>query len=134
MSLVLVIGISSDSGLLPDSYDGILLGLGGEASLLSRGANTRNMAESPHSPRSCLSFMIWRRNMSEEFDRKWWFGFRQTHPRPPSRAMALGPYSSFEEAARESEKEARDWHCQVSIPFTAKTKDEAREKAEHFTQ
>jgi hypothetical protein len=70
--------------------------------------------------------------MSPENKAKYWFGFRQTHPQPPGRAVACGPYNSYEEAKLEREK-AKAWDCSVSVPFTAMTKEEAEEKAEQWT-
>ena len=70
--------------------------------------------------------------MQEEVEDKYWFGFRQTHPKPPGRAIACGPYKSYEEAKLEREK-AKAWDCSVSIPFVAKTKEDADEKAEKRT-
>lgn len=67
--------------------------------------------------------------MSEDSGDKWWFGFRHTHPKPPGRAIAYGPYDSYDEAMREREMQSRKWDCQVSLPFTAKSQDEANKRA-----
>jgi len=61
-------------------------------------------------------------------DTKYWFGFRQTSPSPPGHAIACGPYSTYDEAKIERQK-AKAWDCEVSVPFTALTKEEAYEKA-----
>lgn len=63
---------------------------------------------------------------------KYWYGFRQTHPAPPGRAVACGPYSSWEEAKLHRER-AKAWDCSVSIPFAAETKEEADKRAEETT-
>ena len=62
-----------------------------------------------------------------------WFGFRQTHPGPPSQAIACGPYASYDEAKRERES-AKKWDCDVSIPFAASTKAEAEAKARRMME
>ncbi|MFH1372441.1 MAG: hypothetical protein ABII79_01410 [bacterium] len=64
-------------------------------------------------------------------DVKYWFGFRQTSPKPPGQAIACGPYSTQEEARIEREK-AKAWDCEVSIPYMASTQKEAKEKAKEF--
>jgi hypothetical protein len=66
--------------------------------------------------------------VSEE---KWWFGFRQTSPKPPGQAIACGPYESYEKAKAERQK-SKAWDCEVSIPYSADSKDEAEEKAKQF--
>jgi len=64
-------------------------------------------------------------------DEKWWFGFRQTIPKPPGQAIAYGPYESYDKAKTERKRsKARD--CEVSIPFAASSKDEAEEKAKKY--
>jgi len=64
-------------------------------------------------------------------DVKYWFGFRQTIPRPPGQAIACGPYSTYEEAKIEREK-AKAWDCEVSIPYSAETKEDAEKKAKLY--
>lgn len=58
----------------------------------------------------------------------WWFGFRQTLPRPPGQAIAVGPFGSYEDAERESTR-SRAWDCDVSAPYAARSKDEAEARA-----
>lgn len=62
---------------------------------------------------------------------KWWFGFRQTIPKPPGQAIACGPYESYDKAKAER-KRTKASDCEVSIPFTASSKDEAEEKAKKY--
>ncbi|GAB6075124.1 hypothetical protein [Desulfurobacterium crinifex] len=64
-------------------------------------------------------------------ERKYWFGFRQTHPPPPGEWVPCGPYSSYEEAMRERNK-AKAWDSQVTAVFTASNKEEAKEKLKFF--
>jgi hypothetical protein len=61
-------------------------------------------------------------------DKKYWFGFKQTIPKPPGQAIPCGPYETYEIAKIEREK-AKAWDCEVSIPFLAESKDEAAELA-----
>jgi len=63
---------------------------------------------------------------------KYWFGFRQTIPRPPAKAIPCGPYNSREEADRERQK-SKAWDCNVSTVFIAETEEEAYKKAEEWT-
>ena len=63
---------------------------------------------------------------------KYWFGFRQTIPNPPGKAIACGPYNSREEANRERQK-SKAWDSSVSAVFVAETKEEAEKKAEERT-
>lgn len=67
--------------------------------------------------------------MAEE---SYWFGFRQTVPKPPGKAVACGPYKTWSDAKREREK-AKAPDCDVSVPFTASSKEEAEKKAEQLT-
>ena len=60
-----------------------------------------------------------------------WFGFRQTHPRPPGQVIACGPYRSWEEAKREREK-AKASDAEVSVPFVAASKEEATARAKQL--
>jgi hypothetical protein len=62
---------------------------------------------------------------------KWWFGFRQTSPKPPGQAIACGPFGSYDEAKGERER-SKAWDCEVSIPYSATSKEEADEKAKQF--
>ena len=64
-------------------------------------------------------------------DEKWWFGFRQTSPKPPGQAIACGPYESYEKAKAERES-SKAWDCEVSIPYSASSKKEAEEKAKQY--
>lgn len=70
--------------------------------------------------------------MPKELENNWWFGFRQILPKPPGRAIAEGPYGSYEDALREGEQ-AKAWDCTVSVPFIAATEEEAAQKAEQLT-
>ena len=62
---------------------------------------------------------------------KYYFGFRQTIPRPPGQWVLCGPYNSSEEAKLEREK-AKAPDCQVTVPFIANTLDEAELKMHVF--
>ena len=62
---------------------------------------------------------------------KWWFGFRQTTPKPPGQSIANGPFDSYEQAKSERER-SKALDCEVSIPFAATSKGEAEEKAKQF--
>ncbi|MBA4417770.1 MAG: hypothetical protein C0392_07655 [Syntrophus sp. (in: bacteria)] len=62
----------------------------------------------------------------------YWFGFRQTVPRPPAKAVPCGPYDSREKANRERES-SKAWDCNVSTVFIAETREEAEKKAEELT-
>lgn len=62
---------------------------------------------------------------------KYWFGFRQTTPHPPGQVIACGPYTSYEQAKLERER-SKAWDCEVSIPFTATTPQEADETAKRY--
>lgn len=64
-------------------------------------------------------------------DEKWWFGFRQTSPKPPGQAIACGPYESYDKAKAERES-SKTWDCEVSIPYSAISKEEAEEKAKQY--
>ena len=57
---------------------------------------------------------------------KWWFGFRQTTPKPPGQAIACGPYESYEKAKDERER-SKAWDCEV--PYSASSQEEAEGKA-----
>jgi len=59
---------------------------------------------------------------------KWWFGFRQTTPKPPGQAIACGPYESYEKAKDERER-SKAWDCEVSVPYSASSQEEAEGKA-----
>ena len=59
---------------------------------------------------------------------KWWFGFRQTTPKPPGQAIARGPYESYEKAKDERER-SKAWDCEVSVPYSASSQEEAEGKA-----
>jgi hypothetical protein len=72
-----------------------------------------------------------REPMSQETEGKYWFGFRQTYPQPPGKGISCGPYNSYGEAKLERAK-AKAWDCSVSVPFFAKTREEAEEKAEKW--
>ena len=62
---------------------------------------------------------------------KWWFGFRQTSPKPPGQAIACGPYESYDKAKAEREN-SKAWDCEVSISYSASSKEEAEEKANQY--
>lgn len=62
---------------------------------------------------------------------KWWFGFRQTSPKPLGQAIACGPYESYKKAKVERQN-SKAWDCEVSIPYSASSKEEAEEKAKQF--
>lgn len=62
----------------------------------------------------------------------YWFGFRQTRPAPPGKAVPCGPYRTREIAKLEREK-AKAWDCAVSIPYVALSKEEAEKRAEELT-
>lgn len=62
----------------------------------------------------------------------WYFGFRQIVPRPPGSAVACGPYESESIATKERDA-AKAFDAAVSIPFTAGSEEEARDKAEKLT-
>jgi len=62
---------------------------------------------------------------------KYWFGFRQTTPRPPGQAIACGPYDSYEQAKLERER-SKAWDCEVSIPFAAANQQEADDTAKRY--
>lgn len=55
---------------------------------------------------------------------KWWFKFRQIIPRPPGGWVVCGPYSTYEEAKRARES-AKAYDAEVTVPFSAASKDEA---------
>ena len=59
---------------------------------------------------------------------EWYFGFRQTSPKPPAQWIACGPYDSYEKAAKERHR-AKAWDCEVSVPYSATSKEEAEEIA-----
>lgn len=63
----------------------------------------------------------------------WWFGFRQTVPKPPGQAIPCGPYMTYDEATKEGGR-AKAWDCEVSTPYTASTKEEAAQKAKQFME
>lgn len=63
---------------------------------------------------------------------KYYFGFRQIIPKPPGQAVAYGPYGTFEDAIKARDFEKHNYDCEVSIPFSASTKEEADKKAKHF--
>jgi hypothetical protein len=54
----------------------------------------------------------------------WYFAFRQTSPTPPGQWIACGPYDSYEQASEERRR-AKNWDCEVSVPFSAASKEEA---------
>jgi|WetSurMetagenome_2_1015567.scaffolds.fasta_scaffold757946_1 hypothetical protein len=62
---------------------------------------------------------------------KYWFGFKQISPKPPGKAIASGPYSTFQEAKNEREK-AKAWDCELSAPYSAVNNEEAEEKAKQY--
>lgn len=64
-------------------------------------------------------------------EKKYWFGFKQTLPKPPGHAIVCGPYNSRDEAMREREN-SKAWDCEVSIPFIAASKQEAEEIAKRY--
>lgn len=64
--------------------------------------------------------------------KEYWFGFKQTFPKPSGRAIACGPYGTRDEAMKEREK-SKAWDCVVSVPFIAYSKDEAEKRAEQIT-
>jgi hypothetical protein len=64
---------------------------------------------------------------------KYWFGFRQTSPRPPGQAIACGPYETRDRAMAERQR-AKAWDCEVSIPFLAETQEEAEVKAKQHLE
>ncbi len=39
-------------------------------------------------------------------DVKYWFGFKQTFPKPPGQAIPCGPYDTYEIAKRERKSES----------------------------
>lgn len=59
---------------------------------------------------------------------KYWFGFRQTLPPPPGNVVPCGPFDTREIAIAKRE-DAEAWDCQLSAPFPAASKEEAREMA-----
>ena len=63
--------------------------------------------------------------MSKE---KYYFRFRQIIPKPPGQAIACGPYDTLKEALAARDSEKHNYDCEVSIPFTAPTKEEADKK------
>lgn len=62
---------------------------------------------------------------------KWWFGFCQTLPEPPSIAIAVGLFAWYKEAKAERDR-TEAWDCAVSIPYSASSKEEAEEKAKQY--
>lgn len=61
---------------------------------------------------------------------KWWFGFRQVHPKPAGRGVGCGPYESHEAALTARSKEVRNWDAAVSEPFEAEDQAAADQIAE----
>tara|TARA_R100000687_G_C6330090_1_gene109205 strand:- start:133 stop:501 length:369 start_codon:yes stop_codon:yes gene_type:complete len=68
----------------------------------------------------------------EDLDPQYWFGFRQVIPSPPGQAIAKGPFDSFSEAERESEKFMGP-DTVVSAPFIADSEKQAFGRAEELT-
>ena len=68
--------------------------------------------------------------MTEEYI-LFWFGFKQTIPSPPGNVILCGPYNTYDEAKKEREN-AKQWDCEVSAPFAAKSEDEALKKAQRL--
>ena len=64
-------------------------------------------------------------------DEKWWFGYLKTTLKLPRKAIACGPYESFDKAKVERES-SKAWNCEVSNLFSASYKDEAEEKAKQY--
>ena len=58
----------------------------------------------------------------------WYFAFRQTSPRPPGVWIACGPYDSYARASQER-NQSKAWDCEVSVPYSAASKEEAEEIA-----
>jgi len=54
----------------------------------------------------------------------WYFAFRQTSPCPPGQWIACGPYDSYEKALEERSR-AKAWDCEVSVPYSAVSKEVA---------
>lgn len=65
-------------------------------------------------------------------DVQFWFGFRQTSPKPPGTAVVCGPYKSLKEASSERDK-MRAWDAALSVPFTAKSREEAESRVDELT-
>ena len=63
--------------------------------------------------------------------KKYWFGFRQTIPRPPGKWVICGPYSSHEEAMKERER-SKAWDAEVTLVFIADNEKEAQERIKFF--
>lgn len=60
---------------------------------------------------------------------QYWFGFRQTIPKPPGSIVVCGPYKSLQEATL-ARHNAKAWDASVSEPFTAASKADAAARAE----
>lgn len=54
----------------------------------------------------------------------YWFGFRQTYPKPRGEVVLCGPFHSYDEAKRDREN-SKEWDCEVGIPFSAATREDA---------
>jgi hypothetical protein len=60
-------------------------------------------------------------------DHQYYFKFRQIIPRPPGSWVVCGPYNTYDEAKRARET-AKAWDAEVSIPFSASSKEEAEKR------
>jgi hypothetical protein len=54
----------------------------------------------------------------------YYFKFRQTSPSPASQWVLCGPYNSRKEAEAERRR-SKAWDCELSIVFSASSKEEA---------
>lgn len=64
---------------------------------------------------------------------EYWFGFKQFSQGSAGGAVACGPFKTRDDAMRERERCKSAGDAMVSIPFVARSKAEAEEKARKFT-
>ncbi|MFZ2958930.1 MAG: hypothetical protein WA705_18735 [Candidatus Ozemobacteraceae bacterium] len=61
----------------------------------------------------------------------YWYGFRQTQPPPAGEIAISGPFESYDEA-KVNRENSKAWDCQVGIPFSAPTKEDAMKRVKPY--
>ncbi len=59
---------------------------------------------------------------------QYWFGFRQTNPKPPGSIVVCAPYKPLQEPSL-ARHNAKAWDASVSEPFSAASREDAEVKA-----
>lgn len=60
---------------------------------------------------------------------KYYYGFRQTFPRPPGRWVSCGPFDTYD-LAMSDRRRSKQWDCELTEVFEAASQQDAQGRLE----